>query len=305
MRGHDRTPLEHSAELKLLADKSCRDTGGVKLPWLVVEGRDDEHLFEQFEVDQIYQAEGRVNVEGILAGHVHEGAPGSGEFVFLTDCDGEGKSKSALLRNQDRLVVTQCCDIEADLFAIGIVHRALSSKLPDEDAAAYVEAAKTMSLGFSLLRRRAHKVSVPMKMPPKGEVRIDLFDLPLQLRLEWRDVSPDWRTVLEHVKGPLRWSDSQVSLVEEQVLDEPISFDRYGLGKDAINALFFMLVEDRPFPEDDPACDWIKAPRPDFRGFGKWLHTHVDASDIRNWEVGRRITAWQLARGVELIKAES
>jgi hypothetical protein len=291
------TSDERSASLASKVKRLFRNRGGVTVPVVVVEGRSDSLVFQRLGVpaDQIFVANSRSNVELLLVGHIQEGQPAGGECVFLTDCDGKGKPVSKLLRNEDRLVITQCCDIEADLFALGIVERAVSSMMSLKDAGAYVEAAKEMSFAFSLLRRRASKCSVAMKKAIPGtkkEARIDLFDLPREVRLEWRDTAPDWPTVLQHVKEVRPWSDAQVNLVKEQELDEPVSFDRYVLGKDVIDALFFMLTEDAVL---EKTCRRSRS------RFDKLLFEHVMPSDLNEWKVGQRLAVWQHARGVQLV----
>jgi hypothetical protein len=271
------------------------------LPVLVVEGPNDPKLFKKLGVKEgcIFIAGNRDAVVGLLEYHIRERRPEEVECVFLIDCDTEGKPHSEILQKEEtRLLVTQCCDIEADLFAVGMVESALCSVMSHEDAAAYVDEAKQMSLPLSIVRRRANKASVSMK-------NIGLFDVAREVRLEWRDATPEWRMVLEHVRLVRPWSPEQVNLVKGQELAEPISFDRYALGKDTIDALFFLLFEDGRFEHRHFAeFSWIIEPRPNFKGFGIWLRDHAEKTDISNWEVGKRLNAWQLDRGVELIRAE-
>ena len=103
--------------------------------------------------------------------------------------------------------------------------------------------------------------------------------------------------VLRVVPEFLGWSQRDVEDVNSQELDEPLSFDRHVLGKDAVDALFMTLVEDGVHKVV------VKVHKKQARRrFDAWLFEHERVRDRDQWTIGRRLAAWQSKHKVQLIE---
>lgn len=278
-------PSERLAELSLVVKRLRRKSGLDVVPVLIVEGPNDETLLGvhcNHGARQVFAAGTRGLVEQMLL--LMRGTPIAGcEGVFLTDCDGYGKP--AALRGETSLVVTAGCDVEADLVSLGVATRVATDVL-GQDASALVHDAIAMSLPLSLVRRRAASASVSMK---RRQQRLRLSQLPRQVLVKWSVQAPSVEDAITTVAEALTWSGPDILAVQGAAPQEPQTFARCGSGKDAIEALFYLLEA-----------------RHQYRGmtldaFERRIRKGLNAEDFANWEVTRRIAIWQTQQELELI----
>lgn len=286
------TPSEWHEEAELLAKRLRKNKGISVAAMLVVEGKADAEMLTRFCAHggaQVLFVEGRKNVEGVLA--LHRENPGDNAFAFLTDCDGDGKAES--LKTETALVITQGCDIEADLFLIGAVHSALR-KLGVPDPAALVTDAIDMSLPLSIVRRMATKVGVSMKHPAKAgstyRPRLALADLDETVLAAWATSTPGAPTIIANIAPILSWSDRERENVARVSVEKPADFSQLGGGKDALDALHFLGLKNGLL---ERTCKIDKLRRR--------IEAEVSQTTFESWEVGKRLSAWEREKNVSLL----
>jgi hypothetical protein len=282
-------PSERAADLRLTVNRLRRHTGLAVVPMLVVEGPADEAVFGGVCCHgerQIFPAGNRDLVEQLLRHLKREPVKGC-ECVFLIDCDGKGKTLN-LARVGD-LVVTETCDMEADLVRLGIAERVARRYLDsDEHAREVLTRSCSLAMSVSVIRRAAEVAGISMK---KKNRQMRLSDLPEDLLDAWERQRPSDHAVVEAVGHRLGWAPAQGESVKQALGGIRRDFDRTCLGKDALDALFRLLQREG---------------RGDVRGwsreyFHKAVRDAILVGDIERWEVGRRIQDWEHRTGHSLL----
>ncbi len=289
-------PLFFYQEVKLLAAKLKKHEGLEVVPMLVVEGQEDERVFADFcklTPKQVRLVGNRDMVEGVMREFRGE-LPSFLQLAGLTDCDGVGKApKNPELHADPALVVTQGCDLEADLFLIGAVERALGA-LNVRGASDLAARAMDMAVPISALRRGAHAEGLGMTIPPKKH----------RLRFAWLDdqaieacASAEFEDALDAVSRAcaerLGWRQQELIAATAATPRDGVTFEAVGSGKDAFDALYFLARDINALKDLQPAKLVEHSAR------------QVRATDFAEWHVGRRLTSWQDATGVELMDLAS
>lgn len=285
-------PSERAADLALNVRRIKRETGLKTVPILVVEGETDIAAFGALLChgeQQAFPAGTRQLVEELLV-HLKSEAPDGYACVYLTDCDGVGKT--ARLASESDLIVTEACDLEADLIQIGVAHRLIRRFCASEERAAeLVEAARDMSLPLSRVRRAAHKASVGMKK--RGKM-LRLAQLPELTLNSWEETTPALKDVIEAVASELGWEPRQTASVTAGLADVPKEFDRCAHGKDTLDALY-RLASQRA---DGEIRGWSAS------FFYRSIFAELRTTDLTSWVVGRRLRKWEATTGHELLTSQ-
>jgi hypothetical protein len=256
---------------------------------LVVEGAADEELLGglcKHGAQQVFAAGNRELVEQLLR-HIRANPVDGCDCLYLIDCDGYGKT--ADLREEASLVVSQTCDMEADLIHLGAALR-LTSRFTSSEAEAegLVERACAVALPLSIVRRAAFRCSISMR---RGKGQLRLADFPDLQLLSWDENAPSPMEVLDSVASELGWSSDQRAAVAENLTDVPDDFRRTCMGKDALDALFRILRQEGA----GEVKGWSLG------HFYKTVARELNLEDLEQWEVGRRLKAWEAAVGRKLV----
>lgn len=266
-------------------------TGLDVVPMIVVEGDMDETLLSPFCTHgsgQIFIAGARNRVEELLLHLKREPVDGC-ECVFLVDCDGRGKNVQ--LASEDRLVVTQTCDIEADLVRLGVASRLASRFLSDAcNPEIVVQSACELGMVVSIVRRAAHAARVSMKL--QGERQLHLCELPEEKLSEWETSIPSPTDALPVIANKLGWTAEQSRSVSQKIPSVDTAFGSTCLGKDALDALYRALQSNG----SGEVRGWTRD------HFHKQVAAELQESDLSAWEVGQRLRAWQEAYGHQLLR---
>lgn len=281
-------PSVCAAELDLVVKAIRRHTGLRSVPMLIVEGQTDVALLSRHcrsDRKQVFPAGTRNLVEGMLI-YARQQPVENCDCIYLTDCDARGKAPA--LSSERSLVVTECCDIEADLIHIGVVERVLERMVPPRcTIGPLIGDAIAAALPLSLVRRRAHLVGQSMHF--SGGNRLRFFNFPQQVLPRWSTSAPEERVVMSEVARALDWGPETLRMVAGASLEQPPTFECYGSGKDALDALWFILCH-------RGVMSGVTADQ---------LHDKVrqglSPKDLHSWEVGRRILHWQTEHSVSLI----
>jgi hypothetical protein len=283
------TPSDQAAALGLLVNKKLGRDQVDTVPVLVVEGGSDSNLFKPLCNEDncaVFPAGDRTLVEGLLRHLRGNPIPGC-ECVYLIDCDSAGKT--ADLATDPSLLVTQACDMEADLVRLGVAKRVAERFLPNREMAGeLVDRACQIAMPLSIVRRAAKSVSVSMK---RDNRQLRLHEFPSGALRTWEEQIPTAADVLDDVTRELGWSEGDKEKVAGGLASVPADFDRICLGKDAIDALYGLLIQNGNGEVRGWECDH----------FHKVVRQALEVSDFTNWEVGRRLFAWQLEAGLTLI----
>jgi hypothetical protein len=233
------TPSERAAELLLIVRRIRNRTGLDVVPMLVVEGAADEELLGglcKHGQQQVFAAGNRDLVEQLLR-HIRANPVDGCTCVYLVDCDGYGKT--ADLRQDSSLVVSETCDMEADLVRLGAAARVTSRFMPSMVAAeALIERACQLALPMSVIRRAAFRASISMR---RGQSQFRMADFSDLQFAAWSENPPSPVQVLDAVGREMNWSEEQRAQVEGNLPDVPTDFGRACMGKDVLDALFWML----------------------------------------------------------------
>jgi hypothetical protein len=257
---------------------------------LVVEGSADEEVFGalcKHGSQQVFAAGNRDLVEQLLR-HIRANPIDGCDCLYLVDCDGYGKT--ADLGAAKNLLVTETCDMEADLVRLGAAAR-LARRFTTSDSAAkdLVERACALALPLSIVRRAAFRCSVSMRRGQRQLRMADFSDLQL---LAWDEAAPPVEEVLSSVATELDWTVDDQNMVESNIASVPTDFDRAGLGKDAFDALFRLLKQEGA----GEVRGW------NLGYFYKSVGKELRPEDFAHWEVGRRLKAWEEDVGHELVE---
>lgn len=281
------TPSDAFIRLERLVKKLKRRAASGPVPILVVEGTTDVRFLGRLatsRAEQIFAAGDRALVEGLLM-HLKNSPIDGCECVFLTDCDAKGKP--SYLKADANLVVTDNCDLEADLVALGIVDDVVR-QITDE--AVDVESVMTEALGLGLVlstvRRAAHADRISMKK--SGGARFSPMDLDSGDVAAWRLVRPTPQEMVGAVGRALRWSAQERARVASQTSHVRGSFKDVCTGKDVID---FTVLRLRG--EGFAAVDAFE--------IMERAATLALARDLSDWVVQRRIRAWEQVAGVNLL----
>jgi hypothetical protein len=283
-------PSERAAELGLVVKRLRRHTGLDIVPMLVVEGPSDEAVFGAIcchGARNVFPAGTRDLVEQLL---IHLTAdPLSGcDCVFLVDCDGRGKT--ATLSSRNELVVTEACDLEADLVTLGVAWRVTRRFVSADDAAtSLVGRACDLAMPLSVVRRAAHGVHVSMKR--RGR-QLRFNELPELHLSAWTEQSPTDAQVVDVVASELGWWQGSIDDVNRSTATVSRQFAHTCLGKDVLDALYRLLVFEATGEVRGWDCDY----------FHRAVHAELAPRDLPAWEVGRRIYDWQDASGHTLLE---
>lgn len=287
------TPSALAEELVIRANKVRGNTGLDVVPMLVVEGPGDETALSPVCLhgrDQVFVAGGRKLVEQLLS-HLKQSPIEGCECVFLIDCDGRGKT--AFLIGEESLLVTETCDLEADLVATGVAARLIARFLPDKPAVDSVIARSCeLALVVSIVRRAAHAASVSMRYPNGRQFR--LTDLPDDYP-NWLDQVPQSADVLSAIAAHMRFTAEQIDQVSSGVAAVPPDFVATCMGKDALDVLFLRLLREG----EGDVRGW------DCRQFHKQVFAELKPEDIAEWEVGRRLSAWEARTGHMVVRRKA
>jgi hypothetical protein len=281
-------PSERASDLALLVKRIRRRTGLDVVPILVVEGRTDEPAFGSLCAlgdQQVFSAGTRGLVEQLLAHLDNEPIAGC-ECVYLIDCDGRGKTVH--LRDRDDLVVTDTCDLEADLVKIGVAERVAARFVDEGKAPAIVADAVATALPLSIVRRAAHRAHVSMK---RGGLQMPLWEMPEALLDLWEQHPPTEEEVVAAVGDNLHWGSTTRSRVTAEL--SAIDRDPNGtaLGKDILDALFRRLARDG----DGEVRGWTRD------HFHAVVRRELAAHDLPGWVVAQRIARWSERCGHQLM----
>ncbi|MBK5219380.1 MAG: hypothetical protein JJE35_06320 [Thermoleophilia bacterium] len=285
------TPSALAVELGLLVNRIRGITGLDIVPMIVVEGDADNSALSpvcRLGSDGVFVAGGRTHVEQLLS-HLRREPIDGCECVFLIDCDGQGKTEN--LREDGSLLVTETCDLEADLVHLGVATRLIARFLPDPaQAAVMIDRACDLAVVISVVRRAAHATSVRMKHPNGRQLR--LGDLPGEEIEHWERTTPASSEVLPVIADALDWSPVEIDRVSSQITSIDADFGRTCMGKDALDALHRLLSSEGPGEVRGWSCEH----------FHKEVFAELGQQDLAGWEVGRRLAAWQVNAGHELLK---
>jgi len=285
------TPSALAEELVIRANKVRGITGLDVVPMLVVEGPGDESALSPVCVhgyDQIFVAGGRRLVEQLLSYLKNEPIAGC-ECVFLIDCDGEGKT--AYLSGEDSLLVTETCDLEADLVHIGVAARVASRFLSgDDEVKSILTRSCELALAVSVVRRAAHSAAVSMRHANGRQFRIT--DLPDETRLGWLEATPDPDDILVAVAARMGFTSEESSAIRTEIPTVRPDFASSCMGKDALDVLFERLK----IEGHGEVRGW------DCHYFHKSVFSELTAQDLRDSEVGRRLLAWEASTGRTILR---
>jgi hypothetical protein len=260
---------------------------------LVVEGASDEEVLGELCVhgtQQVFAAGNRDLVEQLLR-HIRSKPIDGCDCLYLVDCDGYGKTPD--LCEAADLVVSETCDLESDLVRLGAAER-LAQRFSSSDSVArdLVDRACALALPLSVVRRAAFRCSVSMRRP-KHQLRMaDFSDLQLSA---WDEAVPTEQEVLGSVASELGWSAAARESVEGALPQIPRDFNCTTLGKDAMDALFWLLKREG----QGEVRGW------NLSFFYKSVAKELHPDDLDGWEVGRRLKAWEGASGHKLMKSAS
>jgi hypothetical protein len=284
------TPSDRAGELLLIVRRLRKHTGEDVVPVLVVEGAADEEVFGELCVHgtrQVFAAGNRDLVEQLLR-HIRSSPIDGCECLYLVDCDGYGKTPD--LSAAAELVVSETCDLESDLVQLGAAER-LAERFISTGAAAkdLVDRACALALPLSIVRRASFLSSVSMRRP-KHQLRMaDFSDLQLSA---WDGRTPTEQEMLGSVASELEWSTPTRERVKHALPQVSRDFDRTTLGKDAIDALYWLLKREG----QGEVRGW------NLSFFYKSVARELHLDDLDGWEVGRRLRAWEAASGHKLMK---
>jgi len=278
-----------AAALGMVAKRLRARTGLDVAPVLVVEGPTDEDLFGglcEYGSAQVFAAGPRDLVEQLLV--LVEAAPVSDcECVFLTDCDARGKNPA--LAGAAQLVVTETCDMEADLVKLGVAYRvARRYVVSDEAAVALVEEAIARGTTISIVRRAAHSCSVSMKRDGRQLRLHELADVDGE---SWIDQTESADSVCAAVAGALGWGPDVEGRVHAAMAQISTEFGATVMGKDVLDALYLLLKVSGQGDVRGWHCDH----------FHRQVRAEVSHSECDGWEVARRLRSWEAATGHGLL----
>lgn len=285
------TPSEQAAALGLLVKRVRRNTEAGNIPVLVVEGTSDEAVFRDHRASEqsaVFAAGTRTLVEQLLR-HLRTQPVAGCECIFLIDCDGLGKTPN--LAGEESLLVTQACDMEADLVSLGVAKRTARRFLPsDEVTDAILERAAGLAMSVSVVRRAAHGASISMK---KAGKQLRLRDVSDDDVIEIESRSPSPADALDVIALEMGWNEQVKEVVAARLSSISPDFERACLGKDALDALHALLVKEGSGEVRGWSCDH----------FHQVVRGELQLDDFSNWEVGRRLYAWQEKSGCSLLPA--
>lgn len=282
------TPSNLAEELGLHVRRMRGITGLEVVPMLIVEGQGDDHVMGPVCAHgsgQVFIAGSRTLVEQLLSRLKLNPVAGC-ECVFLVDCDGRGKTER--LAAETALVVTRNCDIEADMVGLGVARRVAERFLPDRAAAEQlVTEACAAAIPLSIIRRAAHAAGVSMKIGGLRQLRI--ADLAEDNLFSSTAVAPT--AIVPALAARLGWQAAEREAVEGRLDSVSAEFSVTCVGKDALDVLYIRLRE---------------VGKGDVRGWNRdHFHREVFAAlkrdDLEDWEVGRRLAAWQQALGCTIL----
>lgn len=285
------TPSDRAGELLLIVRRLRRRSGQSTVPILVVEGAADEELFGELCIhgpEQVFVAGSRDLVEQLLR-HLRTEPIEGCDCLYLVDCDGYGKTPN--LKESENLIVTEACDMEADLIRLGAATR-LARRFTDSDGQAedIVAQACALALPLSIVRRAASRCSVSMR---KGKHQLRMADFSDLQFSAWDEEARSAEDVIPAVAVELGWSQKAQKEIHDQIKVIPCEFDRSALGKDALDALYRLLRQEG----HGEVRGW------NLGFFYKAVFRELLPTDLEHWEVGRRLRAWESASGLRLAKA--
>jgi hypothetical protein len=118
----------------------------------------------------------------------------------------------------------------------------------------------------------------------------DFSDLQLSA---WDGRTPTEQEMLGSVASELDWSTSTRERVGQALPQVSRDFDRTTLGKDAIDALYWLLKREG----QGEVRGW------NLSFFYRSVAGELNLDDLDGWEVGRRLRAWEAASGHKLMKS--
>lgn len=275
-------PSERAADLGLVVRRLLKRAERSSIPILVVEGRTDEPplgVICEFGEAQVFSAGTRGLVEQLLVyldGHPVHGC----DCVFVVDCDANGKTSHLAAR--DDLVVTEACDLEADLVSLGVAERLAERHC--EHANELVALAIATAMPVSRVRRAAHRVSVSMK---QGHMQMPLAALDDATLTRWETAPPSDSEMVAAIGAVLGWSTEIQAHVLSELPNVGTTMQGTVLGKDVLDALH-RLILDRGSGD---AKGWTR------QFFHKTVRAELRHEDFEQWEVGRRLARWAAAKG--------
>ena len=271
------TPSVVAEELGLLARRAVKKSSDGQVSFLVVEGPTDSDLWGPLCArgeEQVFAAGTRGLVEQLLE-HLGREPIDACNCAFLTDCDGLGKQQR--LREANHLIVTECCDLEADLISIGAADRVLEDAVGSAEVARRMrERAVSVGVAVSRVRRAAARERVSMK---KRGRRLTLLDMGWSTVCSAVDEGES--STLDLVSEALNWSETDVAYVKGTLSGIPEEFELVCNGKDVFDGLSAQL--------DEAGNNQFNG----VSGLVKAVQRSVQLEDLIRWEVGRRLLAWQ------------
>ncbi len=281
-------PSERAADLSLMVKRVRKRTEAAVVPVLVVEGQTDEPAFDQICEEgslQVFSAGSRSLVEQLLV-HLERDPVVGCECVYLVDCDGYGKTTA--LKGRSELLVTETCDLEADLVKLGVAARVIARFVSGQAAVDVLTKASSCALPLSCVRRAAHRASVSMKL---GGKQLRLCDLPESVLAGMENRSVTEQGVLAEVSRQLGWDRHQQSAVSRELPFVARDADAVLLGKDILDAAFRLIRRD--------GAGEVRGWSREF--FFREIRRELSVDDFASWVVGRRMLSWSKLRGHDLI----
>ena len=284
------TPSERAVDLSLVVKRIRRHTGLDVVPMLVVEGPADESLLGKLCVhgeEQVFAAGTRGLVEQLLV-YLRANPIAGCNCVYLTDCDGRGKAVA--LKTEDSLVVTECCDVEADLVALGTAERVVTQVLGDESVAGAVfAAARSIAIPVSAVRRAANRARVSMK---RDGLRIPLLELPWEQIAGWKADPPSDADAVRVVAAELGWTEQASACVAAEMPNVGRDYRQVCSGKDVVDAAYRLL-------KSRGARNFASA-----EALHRAVLRGLNEDDVASWMVGSRLRDWEAAAGCKLLGSE-
>jgi 5S rRNA maturation endonuclease (ribonuclease M5) len=274
-------------DLTLVVRRLRKQTGLDVVPMVVVEGPSDETMLARVcnsGAKQVFAAGTRGLVEQLLVHLRDEPIPGC-ECIFITDCDGTGKAMH--LKTERGLVVTENCDAEADLVAVGVASDVVAQVLQDDEQAAQELLANAVDLGMvtSRVRRAAAKAGVTFKR--RRETRLGLCEILAEMSDDESLLTV--ADVLCAVQRILSWSADDSKRVEAELPSVPNDFRLVCSGKDVLDAVWHLLKQEgrgRDLTRD---------------GLHRQVRSGLQLRHMAGWVVAERLWEWQRDVGCELI----
>lgn len=117
-------------------------------------------------------------------------------------------------------------------------------------------------------------------------------DLPDDAYRGWLTQTPDTAEILSVIAAHMGFTAEQIALVLASIAAVPSEFVASCMGKDALDVIFLQLQDEG----EGEVRGW------DCHQFHKQVFAELTPEDIVDWEVGRRLSAWEASTGHAIIR---